>query len=221
MAQLVFGKKYRMSSMVEDDAWFDDFKNGLLNEVILVTENNGGRYVFKNLKNGELLTPLDGYRVVEIGELPPPEAEAYTMPEIHEAAGFTNVPHQIVYSESMTIKVTGEDADTVTLQVPRQFESGAVRDSNAGKPFVHDLLGYTRLRFGYHMAKNATRYGDGNFKKGIPTDVALESLDRHLAQYISGQRDYDHLSAILFNLQLVMMNEEKEGVKPDHYYAKS
>jgi hypothetical protein len=100
----------------------------------------------------------------------------------------------------------------------RKFETGAVRDSNKGKPFIHCLLGYTRQRFGYHMAKNAGKYGEFNFLKGIPTEAYLESLDRHLAAYMAGDRSEDHLSSILFGVQGLMLNEEKEGIKANHYF---
>lgn len=102
--------------------------------------------------------------------------------------------------------------------VKREFESGAKRDSNYNKPFIHNLLGYTRQRFGYHTNLGARNYGDGNFLKGIPTPVALESLDRHLASYMSGDRSEDHLSAIIFGAQLCMMNEKADGISADHYF---
>jgi hypothetical protein len=99
----------------------------------------------------------------------------------------------------------------------RTFESGAVRDSNEGKAFIHCLMGYTRFRFGYHMSKNAKKYGENNFLKGIPTSAYLESLDRHLAAYMSGDRTEDHLSAIIFACQGCMLNEEKDGIPSNHY----
>ena len=100
----------------------------------------------------------------------------------------------------------------------REFDTGAKRDSNSDKPFVHNLQGYTRLRFGYLTNLGARSYGDGNFLKGIPSPVALESLDRHLAKYMDGDRAEDHLAAIIFNAQLVMLNEQREGIKDDHYF---
>lgn len=100
----------------------------------------------------------------------------------------------------------------------REFSTGAQRDSNTNKPFIHNLLGYTRQRFGYLTNLGAQRYGDGNFKKGIPTEVALESLDRHLASYMEGDRTEDHLAAIVFGAQLCMLNEKTEGISADYYF---
>lgn len=102
--------------------------------------------------------------------------------------------------------------------VKRVFETGAKRDSNSNKPFIHNLLGYTRQRYGYHTNLGAARYGDGNFKMGIPSNVALESLDRHLASYMEGDRSEDHLSAIIFGAQLCMLNEKNEGINADYYF---
>jgi hypothetical protein len=103
---------------------------------------------------------------------------------------------------------------------PRVFDTGAKRDANSNKPFIHTLAGYTRQRFGYHMNLGASKYGNMNFKKGIPTDVYLESLDRHLAAYMEGDRSEDHLSAIIFGAQGCMLNEQRDGVKADYYFNK-
>lgn len=100
----------------------------------------------------------------------------------------------------------------------RVFESGAKRDSNENKPFIHNLLGYTRQRFGYHTNLGAMKYGDGNWLKGMPTDQYLESVDRHLASFMEGDRSEDHLSAIIFGIQGCMINEQKEGISSDYYF---
>ena len=102
----------------------------------------------------------------------------------------------------------------------RTFESGGKRDDNSNKPFVDSFKGYTRIRFGYLMTKGALKYGNKNWEKGLPTECYLESLDRHLAKYLSGDRTEDHLSAIIFNTQGVMLNEQKEGIKDNHYFKK-
>lgn len=102
--------------------------------------------------------------------------------------------------------------------ISRVFETGAKRDSNSMKPFIHNLRGYTRQRYGYHTNLGSAKYGDGNFLKGIPTEVALESLDRHLAAFMEGDRSEDHLSAIIFGAQLCMLNEQKEGLQADFYF---
>ena len=101
----------------------------------------------------------------------------------------------------------------------RVFESGSQRDDDSNKPLVNHLTAYTRLRFGYLLREGANKYGKNNWQKGQPTETALESLHRHLAKYELGDRNEDHLSAIIFNVQLIMQNEEKEGIKIDEYYG--
>lgn len=64
----------------------------------------------------------------------------------------------------------------------------------------------------------AAKYGDDNFLKGIPTECYLESLDRHLAAYMEGNSEEDHLAAIIFNAQGCMLNEQKQGIASNHYF---
>jgi hypothetical protein len=105
------------------------------------------------------------------------------------------------------------------IDTKRIFQSGSQRDDDSNKPLVNHLTAYTRLRFGYLLREGANKYGKNNWQKGQPTETALESLHRHLAKYEIGDRNEDHLSAIIFNVQLIMQNEEKEGIKIDEYYG--
>jgi hypothetical protein len=100
----------------------------------------------------------------------------------------------------------------------RVFETGSQRDDDTDKPLVNHLTAYVRLRFGYLLREGANKYGKNNWQKGQPTETALESLHRHLAKYELGDRSEDHLSAIIFNVQLIMKNEEQAGIKIDEYY---
>lgn len=102
----------------------------------------------------------------------------------------------------------------------RVFESGSQRDDDTNKPLVNHLDPYVRLRYGYLLREGANKYGKNNWRLGQPTETALESLHRHLAKFELGCVDEDHLSAIIFNVQLIMKNEEKQGVKPDHFFNK-
>ena len=114
-----------------------------------------------------------------------------------------------------------EENKTTEKESIRLFPSGAKRDNNSNKSFVHNLKGYTRLRFGYHMTKGSVKYGDGNWTKGMPSDQYAESIDRHWAKYINGDRSEDHLSAIIFGIQGIMLNEKEEGIKEDYYFKKT
>jgi hypothetical protein len=100
----------------------------------------------------------------------------------------------------------------------RVFESGSKRDDDSHKPLTANLTAYTRLRYGYHMRKNANKYGKGNWELGQPDVVLLESIDRHYCQYVLGDRTEDHLSAIIFGIVMLMQNEQRNGVDVDKYY---
>jgi hypothetical protein len=104
------------------------------------------------------------------------------------------------------------------IDTKRIFETGSQRDDDTNKPLVNHLTAYLRLRFGYLLRIGANKYGKNNWQKGQPTEAALESMHRHLAKYEIGDRSEDHLSAIIFNVQLIMKNEEQEGIKIDEYY---
>lgn len=100
----------------------------------------------------------------------------------------------------------------------RVFDSGSQRDDDTNKPLVNHLDPYVRMRFGYLLREGANKYGKNNWRLGQPTETALESLHRHLAKFEMGDVDEDHLSAIIFNVQLIMKNEQKQGVKVNHYF---
>jgi hypothetical protein len=107
----------------------------------------------------------------------------------------------------------------------RVFESGSQRDNDTDKPLPSHLDAYVRLRYGYLLRMGANHYEKGNWKKGQPTETAIESLHRHLAKFEINlengvEQDEDHLSAIIFNVQLIMKNEQKEGISVDNYYKK-
>jgi len=113
--------------------------------------------------------------------------------------------------------------DTKAHTNKRVFDTGSQRDDDTNKPLPNHLDAYVRMRYGYLLRHGANHYDKGNWRKGQPTEAALESLHRHLAKfemnlYNGVEQDEDHLSAIIFGCQLIMKNEEREGIKTDHYY---
>lgn len=102
----------------------------------------------------------------------------------------------------------------------REFESGATRDTDEGKP---DYAGFmdpaTVKRFGQYMhehrfQKDGTMRAADNWKKGIPRDVYIQSLfrhfidlwDSHQVENLDEDPEYrreveDALCAIMFNAQ--------------------
>jgi hypothetical protein len=102
----------------------------------------------------------------------------------------------------------------------RVYDSGAQRDGDANKPYTHSIQPYTRLRFGYHMRMGARKYGDKNYLKGFPDESIIESADRHWTKIMAGDMSEDNISAMLFAIQLLMLNQEKKGIKADHWFKR-
>lgn len=92
--------------------------------------------------------------------------------------------------------------------IKREFSTGAVRDSGAGKPRM-ELLPYDLLmRVAAWYALGAEKYGDNNWRLGQPQSAVIGSLMRHLTKYMNGDTDEDHLSAIVWNA-LSLMNVDE------------
>jgi|SRR5690606_13965090 hypothetical protein len=106
----------------------------------------------------------------------------------------------------------------------RTFSTGSVRDDDSNKPLTL-FSPYLKMRVGYLLRKGAKHYGKDNYKKGQPIDSSAESLDRHWTKWTYNwergiEQDEDHLAAIVFGVILLMQEEEKKGIGPDHFWNK-
>mgnify|MGYP006932848396 CR=1 FL=1 len=82
----------------------------------------------------------------------------------------------------------------------REFTTGAVRDMAEGKGRM-DLLPWSAImEVSKHCENGAKKYGEHNVDKGIPTNSLCDSAARHLAKYLDGWTDEDHLLAAAWNL---------------------
>jgi hypothetical protein len=105
-----------------------------------------------------------------------------------------------------------------------RFETGAIRDSQAGKNNWTETISWTALnRYATYMTGKRAKYGAGNFKKGIPITSYEESIPRHWHKYFtnkyegnSDEPNEDHLAAIIFNCLGIMHEEEaaKKKITP-------
>lgn len=87
------------------------------------------------------------------------------------------------------------------------WDTGAVRDTQDGKP-RYDLIDPEFLRrVAEVMRKGAEHYGEFNWTKGIPSQRYMASLLRHVFAYYAGDDSEDHLAAAAFNLMGIMRNE--------------
>lgn len=81
-----------------------------------------------------------------------------------------------------------------------EFETGAKRDMHAGKGRMDLLPWYGIMEVSKHCEEGAMKYGEHNVDKGIPLHSLLDSASRHLAKYMVGMDDEDHLRAACWNL---------------------
>lgn len=96
------------------------------------------------------------------------------------------------------------------------FSTGSVRDTREGKGRF-DLIPYLPLlRLAQLYERGAVKYGERNWEKGQPLSRYLDSAMRHLAKWISGCREEDHLAACVWNCFGFVQTEHwiKEGRLP-------
>ena len=109
----------------------------------------------------------------------------------------------------------------VTASVPRKttdnmtnYDTGAVRDTG-GKGRMDLLPMCALLRVSKHMEDALTHYPERNWEKGLPMHSMIDSAMRHLAKYMDGQTDEDHLCAAATNLLMAMWTEDKHPEMQD------
>ena len=103
----------------------------------------------------------------------------------------------------------------------RKFKTGAIRDDDSDKPdFVETISFSAHNRYAKYMTAKKKRYGEGNFKKGIPITEYEKSLLRHVDKYFrnkyengNDEPNEDHLAAIRFNVDGIMHEEEQSKLK--------
>lgn len=90
----------------------------------------------------------------------------------------------------------------------REFDTGAHRDSGNGKLRMslipHDELNRVLKRY----LDGAEKYGENNWKKGMPISVYYDSAQRHLFKWWNGDKDEDHAAAVIWNMLGAMWTEK-------------
>lgn len=97
-----------------------------------------------------------------------------------------------------------------TTGSPRQFETGAQRDSGEGKLRMslvpHNALNDVMMRY----LQGAETYGENNWKRGMKHSVLYDSAMRHLMQDFTGDVSEDHLGAALWNIMGMIWNRQNK-----------
>ncbi len=87
-----------------------------------------------------------------------------------------------------------------------EYASGMVRDVTTDKTdYTLVLQGPMFKRWAEHLRKGAIKYGPGNWLLGdglAELTRAKASAFRHLLQWLWGDEDEDHASAVYFNINL-------------------
>lgn len=103
-----------------------------------------------------------------------------------------------------------------------EYQTGAVRDTG-GKGRM-DLLPWCAIRrVSRHMEDailpdpktGKPHYPERNWEKGLPMHSMIDSAFRHLAKYMDGMNDEDHLCAAATNLLMAMWMEENKPQMQD------
>jgi len=97
------------------------------------------------------------------------------------------------------------------------FATGAVRDASDDKMRPDLFSPFAEERVGNWLMLGARRYVERNWEKGMPFSRCWASLCRHKTKWQQGQRDEDHLAAIIFNAMAILHYEEmiRRGVLPE------
>lgn len=89
-----------------------------------------------------------------------------------------------------------------------EFTTGAVRDAMTGKGSP-SLIPIDALRaVSKRFEDGASKYGRDNWKKGIPLSRYVDSLYRHLWQYMEGDTSEDHGGAVIWNAMCLVQTKE-------------
>ncbi len=82
----------------------------------------------------------------------------------------------------------------------RVADTGAQRDAAVGKGRF-DLIPYEAIRrLAIRYEIGAARYGENNWRRGMPLHWFMDSAMRHLHAWNGGDRSEDHLGAALWNI---------------------
>ena len=99
-----------------------------------------------------------------------------------------------------------------------EFATGARRDIQHGKGRMDLLPWYGIMEVSKHCEEGAEKYGEHNVDKGIPLHSLCDSAARHLAKFIAGETDEDHLRAAAWNL-LWALNQRTTHPELDDLYS--
>ena len=98
----------------------------------------------------------------------------------------------------------------------RQFPSGAVRDTDSGKPRPFLIPPEALESLGHTLAEGAKHYGERNWEKGMPLGQFFDSMLRHYIGVYKLDHSEDHLAKMFWNAMCLVVTVEriKSGALP-------
>lgn len=88
------------------------------------------------------------------------------------------------------------------------FNTGAQRDGETGKGRPALISPFALRRLAALYERGADKYAPRNWEAGMPFSRVLDSLLRHVIAYMAGEREEDHLAAIMWNAGALAHYEE-------------
>lgn len=76
------------------------------------------------------------------------------------------------------------------------------------------------LEVAIHFEDGAKKYGDNNWRKGIPVKVFLDSALRHYIKFLRGDKDEPHDRAVCWNLMCAIWTAKHKPELDDYRAAK-
>jgi len=96
----------------------------------------------------------------------------------------------------------------VAREVFHQFGTGAQRDMSTVRDVRYDLVSpFGLVRLAETYAIGARKYGDNNWRRGLPWSNTLNHLIKHVELWKAGDRSEDHLAHAAWGLFALMEYE--------------
>lgn len=120
--------------------------------------------------------------------------------EVHDMSGNRDIFERKYFEDNYELM---ED-NTNSVGDKKEFSTGAVRSKDADS-VRYDLISPIGLRqLAETYAEGAEKYGDNNWKKGLPIGDTLNHLIRHIELWRSGDRNESHLAHAAWGLFTLM-----------------
>lgn len=103
-------------------------------------------------------------------------------------------PRDVVLNHIETFTVCGDPS--VLMQAVRAFISDRYYTTSNRQGDIPTAL----LELAIHFEDGAVKYGDNNWRKGVPANVYIDSGIRHYLKWMRGDDDEPHDRAVLWNL---------------------